>query len=242
MFSLSRPRRGPLGGPFAPGRHRGSTYLPIGRPGPGTPVPRLVPRQRPGLLRRPASLPVAARAAPPRSLPSQHTRASARPDPRLGSARDGPQLQQARAVGFLLFLQQRERENKSEQELFAHCAHCAVETLERVAPPGSACGRHFVPLKKKRPGHGGHFGTHYSAAVAPLTFTKNSAAATAAASSGSGRRGRGGRGGERKTKKGEGRGGRSRERLETFSSEESLLQPPPGTRRHLHRAPARCWR
>lgn len=118
------------------------------------------------------------------------------------------------------------------------------ETLKRVAPPGSACGRHFVPLEKRQPGDGGHFRALYSVAaatVAPLTFTENSAAATAAASSGSGRRGRGREGkGNGKQKRGREGGGRSRERLETLSSEESLLQPPPGTRRHLHRAPTRC--
>lgn len=105
-------------------------------------------------------------------------------------------------------------ENKGEEFLGARRAE---KTLTRVAPPVSACGRHFVPLEKKRSGHGGHFRALYSAAAAAaalLTFTENSAAAAAAASSGSGRRGQGREGrGERKTKKGEGRGRKESERL-----------------------------
>lgn len=48
--------------------------------------------------------------------------------------------------------------------------------------------------------------------------------------------------GNGKQKRGREGGGRSRGWPETLSSEESPLQPPPGTRRRLHRAPARCWR
>lgn len=53
--------------------------------------------------------------------------------------------------------------------------------------------------------------------------------------------GKGGKG-NGKQKRGREGGGRSRDRLEALSSEESPLRPPPGTRGRLHRAPTHRWR
>lgn len=68
--------------PAAPDRHRGFThFLPAGRPVSGTSAPRLVPRQRPGPPAGPRPTPPQ-RVWPRHALsPSEHTRASARPDP-----------------------------------------------------------------------------------------------------------------------------------------------------------------
>lgn len=92
LFSLPSPvlgeaRRMPFApptknSPAAPGRHRGFThFLPAGRPVSGTSAPRLVPRQRPGPPAGPRPTPPQ-RVWPRHALsPSEHTRASARPDP-----------------------------------------------------------------------------------------------------------------------------------------------------------------
>lgn len=187
-----------------PRRSQGLTYrLPAGRTDSATPTPRLVPRQRPGPPRRPARRSPPGRARPRHAL-------SLRAHQRLGPPWPRPPTATMTAGGrhgsrFPSTPSATGKENKGEEFLGARSAE---NTLTRAAPPGSACGRHFVPLEKKRPGDGGHFRALYSAAAAaPLTFTENSAAAAAAASSGSGRRGQGREGeGERKTKKGEGRG------------------------------------
>lgn len=90
--SPPHPHEGP---PGAPGRPRGFTHLPAGRPVCGTPAPRLVPRQRLGPP-RPASSPLR-RVRPLHALPSERTRAAARPDPSPAAART------ARAAGVAVF-------------------------------------------------------------------------------------------------------------------------------------------
>lgn len=68
-------------GPAGPSRQRDLTHLPAGRPVSGTPVARMVPRQRTGARARPRPSPLR-RVRPRHALcRSEHTRASTGPGP-----------------------------------------------------------------------------------------------------------------------------------------------------------------
>lgn len=206
VLRLSRARR-PAAGP--------THLLPAGRPGSGLvrlagPAPTAGPCRGPRPCRRGARPATLARRLGPRA----RVPAARRSSPHCSSPLLGRHGQDSRGQGFL-------GGPEAEEGRPARL---------RLRPP-------FCTTRQEAARGGGHLrGLRSAAAETPLTFTENSAAAAAAASSGSGRRGRGREGeGNGKQKRGREGGGRRRGRPETLSSEESLLQPPPGTRRHLHR-------